>query len=64
MRGPDIVKVCRMALEKLPRRVLAGTLGAFGVVLMLAAPDTLAGVAVLALAVAIEVVGVLIDRRR
>lgn len=44
--------------------MLAGALAIFGVVLMLAAPDTLAGLALLALAVVIEVVGVLIDRRR
>jgi hypothetical protein len=53
-----------MALETLPRRVLAGVLGAFGVVLMLATPDTRFGLAVLVLAVAIEVAGILIDRRR
>jgi hypothetical protein len=31
---------------------------------MLAAPDTLAGLAVLGLAVAIEVAGILLERRR
>jgi drug/metabolite transporter (DMT)-like permease len=53
-----------MALGTFPRRVLAGALGAFGVVLMLATPDTRIGVGVLVLAAVIEVVGVLIDRRR
>jgi hypothetical protein len=53
-----------MALERFHRRVIAGALGAFGVVLMLAAPDTLAGLALLGLAVAIEVAGILIERRR
>jgi len=53
-----------MALSRVHRRVIAGVLGAFGVVLMLAAPDTRAGWAVLALAVAIEVAGILIERRR
>ena len=53
-----------MALSRFHRRVIAGVLGACGVVLMLAAPDTRAGLAVLALAVAIEVAGLLIERRR
>lgn len=53
-----------MAMEPTFRRAAAGVLAVFGVVLMLAAPDTLPGLAVLALAVAIEVVGILIDRRR
>ena len=53
-----------MALSRVHRRVIAGVLGACGVVLMLAAPDTRAGLAVLALAVAIEVAGILIERRR
>ena len=53
-----------MSLEPFPRRVIAGVLGAFGVVLMLAAPDTLPGLAVLALAVAIEIAGILYERRR
>ena len=53
-----------MALERFHRRVIAGVLGAFGVVLMLVAPDTLAGLALLGLAVAIEVTGILIERRR
>ena len=52
-----------MAIELLPRRVAAGVLAVFGVVLMLAAPDTLPGLAVLGLAVAIEVVGVLLERK-
>lgn len=46
------------------RRVLSTALAAFGIVLMLAAPDSLPGLALLALAVVIEVVGILIDRRR
>jgi hypothetical protein len=53
-----------MALSRFHRRVIAGVLGACGVVLMLAAPDTRAGLALLALAVAIEVAGILIERRR
>ena len=52
-----------MAIEPVTRRVVAAGLGAFGVVLMLAAPDTRAGLWLLALAVAIEVVGILLDRR-
>jgi drug/metabolite transporter (DMT)-like permease len=52
-----------MAIEPVTRRVVAGALGAFGVVLMLAAPDTRAGLGLLVLAVAIEVVGILLDRR-
>jgi len=50
-------------MVRIVRRAVAALLGAFGIVLMLAAPDTVPGLAVLALAVAIEVVGVLIDRR-
>jgi len=53
-----------MGLEPVYRRTIAGALAVFGVVLMLATPSTRAGVAVLALAVAIEVAGILIDRRR
>jgi hypothetical protein len=53
-----------MAVDPFHRRVIAGALGAFGVVLMLAAPDTRTGLALLALAVAIEVAGILIERRR
>lgn len=53
-----------MAIEFPPRRVAAGVLAVFGVVLMLAATDTLLGVGVLVLAVAIEVAGVLLERRR
>jgi hypothetical protein len=53
-----------MGLKRIHRRVIAGALGAFGVVLMLAAPDTRTGLAVLGLAVAIEVAGILIERRR
>jgi hypothetical protein len=52
-----------MALDPLHRRALAVALGVLGVILMLATPDTLPGLGVLALAVAIEVVGILIDRR-
>jgi uncharacterized membrane protein len=51
-------------MNRTVRRVVAGILFAFGVVLMLAAPDTRAGLAVLALAVAIEVAGILLERRR
>jgi uncharacterized membrane protein len=46
------------------RRIVAGILFAFGVVLMLAAPDTRAGLVVLVLAVAIELAGILLERRR
>ena len=46
------------------RRVVAGVLFVFGVVLMLAAPDTRAGLMVLVLAVLIEVAGILLERRR
>jgi hypothetical protein len=53
-----------MALEPVYRRTIAVALAVFGVVLMLATPSTTAGLAVLALAVAIEVAGILIDRRR
>jgi len=51
-----------MAIEPLTRRVVAGALGAFGVALMALTPDTRAGLALLALAVAIEVVGILLER--
>lgn len=53
-----------MAIEPLTRRVVAGALGALGVALMALTPDTRAGLALLALAVAIEVVGILLERRR
>jgi len=53
-----------MRIEPLTRRVAAGLLGAFGVALMALTPDTRTGLALLALAVAIEVVGILIERRR
>jgi hypothetical protein len=56
--------VIAMAVDPVFRRMVAVALGIFGVVLMLAAPDTLPGLGVLALAVVIEVVGVVIDRRR
>jgi len=52
-----------MAIEALHRRIVAAVLGGFGALLMILAPDTPAGLALLALAVAIEVVGILIDRR-
>ena len=51
-----------MAIEPLTRRVVVGALGAFGVALMALTPDTRAGLALLALAVAIEVVGILLER--
>jgi hypothetical protein len=51
-------------MNRTMRRVIAGILFVFGVVLMLATPDTRAGLVVLALAVAIEVVGILLERRR
>ena len=51
-------------MKRNTRRVIAGTLFVIGVVLMLAAPDTRAGLAVLVLAVAIEVAGILLERRR
>jgi len=51
-------------MNRTVRRVAAGILFAFGVVLMLAAPDTRAGLVVLVLAVAIELAGILLERRR
>ena len=51
-------------MNRTVRRVIASVLFVFGVVLMLAAPDTRAGLVVLVLAVAIEVAGILLDRRR
>jgi len=62
--SPDVWKDFPMALETVHRRIVAGVLGAFGVVLMLLAPDTRAGLVLLAVAVAVEIVGTLIDRRR
>jgi len=53
-----------MVIEPLARRVAAAALGAFGVVLMALTPDTRPGVALLGLAVAIEIVGILVERRR
>ncbi|MDH4095560.1 MAG: hypothetical protein OEV81_12355 [Betaproteobacteria bacterium] len=52
-----------MAIEPVTRRVVAAALGAFGAVLMAVAPDTRIGLALLALAVAIEVIGILLGRR-
>ena len=51
-------------MKRTARRLVAGGLFAFGVVLMIAAPDTRAGLVVLVLAVAIEVAGILLERRR
>jgi hypothetical protein len=51
-------------MKRTARRLVAGILFVFGVVLMLAAPDTRAGLAVLVLAVVIEVAGILLERRR
>jgi hypothetical protein len=51
-------------MQRTVRRLVAGVLFVFGVVLMLAAPDTRAGLAVLVLAVVIEVAGILLERRR
>ena len=51
-------------MNRTMRRIIAGVLFVFGVVLMLAAPDTRAGLVVLVLAVAIEVAGILLERRR
>jgi hypothetical protein len=51
-------------MHRTMRRIVAGVLFVFGVVLMLAAPDTRAGLVVLVLAVAIEVAGILLERRR
>jgi uncharacterized membrane protein len=51
-------------MNRTVRRLVAGILFAFGVVLMLAAPATRAGLAVLVLAVVIEVAGILLERRR
>ena len=53
-----------LRMKRTARRVVAGILFVFGVVLMLAAPDTRAGLVVLLLAVAIEVAGILFERRR
>ena len=51
-------------MKRTARRIVAGILFALGVVLMLAAPDTRAGLVVLLLAVIIEVAGILLERRR
>ena len=51
-------------MNRTARRVVAGVLLAVGAALMLAAPDTRVGLAVLVLAVAIEVAGILLERRR
>jgi hypothetical protein len=61
---PIAWKHASVAIEALHRRIVAIVLGAVGVVLMLLAPDTRAGLALLAVAVAVEIVGTLIDRRR
>ena len=53
-----------MAAETPVWHMHVGVLAVFGVVLMLAAPDTLPGLAVLTLAVVIEVAGVLLERKR
>lgn len=46
------------------RRLVSGILVVFGLLLMLAAPDTRAGLIVLILAAVIELAGVLLERRR
>jgi hypothetical protein len=51
-------------MNRTVRRLAAGILLVSGVVLMLAAPDTRAGLAVLVLAVVIEVAGIVLERRR
>ena len=51
-------------MNRTARRVIAGILFVLGVVLMLAAPDTRVGLVLLVLAVAIEVAGILLERRR
>lgn len=51
-------------MRKVQRRVAAGVLIAFGVVLMLAAPDTWSGLLLVAVAVVLEIVGLALERRR
>lgn len=51
-------------MKRTTRRVVAGALIAVGVVLMLAAPDTTSGVVMIVLAVAIEIAGLALERRR
>jgi hypothetical protein len=51
-------------MNRVARRVVAGVLVAFGVVLMLAAPGTLSGAVMIGLAVAIEIAGIALERRR
>jgi hypothetical protein len=46
-----------------PRRLLAGTLVVVGAVLMFAAPETVSGVAMIALGVLVEIVGIMLERR-
>ena len=46
-----------------PRRILAGALVVLGAILLFAAPETLAGGHVAALGIAIEVVGIALERR-
>ena len=50
-------------MHKVPRRIAAGVLIVFGAVLMFAAPDTMSGLVMVVLAVAIEAVGIALERR-
>lgn len=51
-------------MKTIARRVVAGVLIVVGAVLMFAAPETLSGVLVIALGVAIEIAGIALERRR
>jgi drug/metabolite transporter (DMT)-like permease len=51
-------------MKRTTRRVVAGVLIAVGVVLMLVAPDTTSGIVMIVLAVAIEIAGLALERRR
>ena len=47
-----------------PRRLISGILVVFSLVLMLAAPESRAGLVMLVVAALVELAGVLLDRRR
>ena len=51
-------------MSKAQRRVVAGVLIVLGAVLMFAAPETLSGVIVIVLGLAIEIAGIALERRR
>jgi hypothetical protein len=51
-------------MAKRPRRIIAGVLIALGAMLMLFAPETLGGLALVALGVAIEIVGIALEKMR